>query len=124
MVLHAISKFDDELTKQCAVSIIKGLALCIISPAGLRKELANSPDFWSVLKTLHSIPETAQLVFDLVENIVEGSSLALTADNYEPAIALLNDYATASRVGANTEQKRDEANRRGQPKAKKSKCVP
>lgn len=121
VVLHAISKFDGALTKQAAPFIVKGLALCLNGPAGLRKEIINTPDFWSVLKALQSIPETAQSVFDLVENIVNGASPALTADNYEPVIALLNDYATAGSVGAATEQRRDEAIRRGQAKSKKSK---
>lgn len=121
MVLHAISKFDADLTKKSAPFIVQGLSLCINGPENLRKEIVNTPDFWSVLKALHSVPETAQSVFDLVESIVDGSSPTLTADNYEPVIALLNDFATAGSVGAASEQRRDEAVRGGRAKSKKSK---
>lgn len=101
--------------------MINGLSLCLNGPAGLRKEVVNTPDFWFVLKELHAVPETAQSVFDLLENIVDGSSSEITADNYEAVVALLNDYATAGSVGAAIEQRRDEAVRKGQPRAQKTK---
>lgn len=67
----------------------------------------------------------AQDVFDVVEDVVEGPKAALTADNYEFAVPLLGDFATAGSVGAASEQRRDEAARRGRSptKAKKSRYV-
>ncbi len=81
--------------------------------------MVNSPDFWSVLKSLSSIPESADAVFKIVQDIVEGLTPALTADNYEPAVSLLNDFATAASVGAADEQRRDQALRKGNPPSKK-----
>lgn len=105
--------------------ILKGLQICLSGPAGLRNEIVNSPDFWLVLKALQSIPEMAQDVFDVVEDVVEGPKAALTADNYEFAVPLLGDFATAGSVGAASEQRRDEAARRGRSptKVKKSRHV-
>jgi len=82
-------------------------------PAGLRCEIVNSPDFWSVLKALQAVPDVAQDVFDIVEGVVEGARAALTADNYESAVQIFGDFATAGSVGASTEQRRDEAARQG-----------
>jgi len=37
------------------------------------------------------------------------------ADNYESAVKLLNDFASAGSVGSTIEQKQDKRARRGQP---------
>lgn len=115
VILHSISKLDEEMLKQSSLSIVKGLALCLRSAPGLRNEIVNSPDFWSLLHALHTIPEAAGDVFDILESVVGGSTPALTTDNYEPVISLLNDFAAAGSVGAAEEQKRDVAARRGKP---------
>lgn len=117
--MHTISKFDEELVKQSAAYVVKGISLCIKGPPGLRNEMVNSPDFWSVLKSLSSIPESADAVFKILQDVVEGSTPALTADNYEPAVSLLNDFATAASVGATDEQRRDQALRRGKQPSKR-----
>ena len=46
------------------------------------------------------------MVFHLLENLVIGEPTTVTADNYEAAVGLLNDFATAGSVGAVIEQKR------------------
>lgn len=51
-------------------------------------------------------------MFSLLEDVTIGSPSAVSADNYECAIALLNDYATAGSVGAVQEQRLDKAGRR------------
>jgi len=51
-------------------------------------------------------------VFELLEDVTVGRPSAISADNYESAVALLNDYATAGSVGAVQEQKLDKAARR------------
>lgn len=52
-------------------------------------------------------------VFQLVEELTTSTSNGITADNYEAAIALLNEFATAAQVGARDEQLHDQAVRRG-----------
>ncbi len=51
-------------------------------------------------------------MFELLEDVTVGRPSAISADNYESAVALLNDYATAGSVGAVQEQKLDKAARR------------
>lgn len=124
VVLHTISKFEDEQLKQCAVLIVRGFSLCLTGPVGLRKEMFNSPDFWSVLQTLYSQPETAQSVFQIVEDVASGSASGLTVDNIDPVISILNDFATAGSIGAKIERRRDEAAARGKAqKPRNQQCV-
>lgn len=100
VVLHTISSFTPDLLKDCAESILKGISECVKSPTSLRKEIATSPDFWAILQSLHEIADAAPLVFDILEDVAGGDSAAITADNYEPAISLLNAFATAGSIGA------------------------
>lgn len=106
VVLHSISSFRPEILKQCAQPILKGLLGCISGPAELKHELASSPDFWAVLQTLQpQHADGASLVFQIAEAVAaEG---AITPDNYEAAIVLLNNFASAASVGARQEQQRD-----------------
>ncbi|KAF1955729.1 Sec7-domain-containing protein [Byssothecium circinans] len=119
VLLHTFSTFDKELLKQCADPLLKGLSECCKGVNGLRIELSSSPDFWAILNTLHQVPEVAGEVFQLVEDLTTSPQPGITADNYEAAIALLNEFATAAQVGARQEQLHDQAVRRGQ--AQKSK---
>ncbi|RMY82631.1 hypothetical protein D0862_11958 [Hortaea werneckii] len=112
VVLHAISSFKQDLLKQCALPILKGIQGCISGPLELKKEMSSSPDFWAVMHALHPQPEAAPLVLQIVEAVAEGPSAAITADNYEPAIQLLNALATAGSVGARHEQQREQVPRR------------
>ncbi|KAK6438732.1 GDP/GTP exchange factor for ARF [Oleoguttula sp. CCFEE 5521] len=116
VVLHAISSFRPELLKQCAQPILKGIYGCVSGPAELKKEMATSPDFWAVLHALRPQPEAAELAFQIAEAVATGATPAITADNYEPAVALLNAFATAGSVGARQEQA-PLSGRRGQPPA-------
>ena len=123
VVLHAISSFREDLLKQCAQPVLKGLYSCISGPAELRNEMAASPDFWSVLHNLQPLPEAAALVFQIAESVADPSSTAITPDNYEATVSLLNAFATAGSAGARQEQQREQAIRRGQqpPSDKKPK---
>ncbi|KAF2739098.1 hypothetical protein EJ04DRAFT_458596 [Polyplosphaeria fusca] len=119
VLLHTFSSFNPELLKQCAQPLLKGLTDCCKGSNGLRVELASSPDFWSILNTLHQGPEAAGDVFQLVEDLTTSSQPGITADNYEAAIALLNEFATAAQVGAVQEQRHEQAARRGKAPKKK-----
>jgi brefeldin A-resistance guanine nucleotide exchange factor 1 len=115
VVLHAISSFRPEVLKQCAQPILKGIYGCISGPPELRNELASSPDFWAVLHVLQPHPEAADLAFEIAESVASSQLPAITADNYEPAIALVNAFATAGSVGAKFEQQqREPPARKGQ----------
>lgn len=115
VVLHAISSFRPELLKQCAQPVLKGMHGCISGPAELKNEVATSPDFWAVLHNLQPQPEAADLAFHIAELVAAGPNPAITADNYEAAVALLNGFATAGSVGARQEQQQPVmSGRRGQ----------
>ena len=87
--------------------ILKGLGLCIQEPTPLRNEITNTPDFWSIMRSLHSVPEAAGNVFEIVARITAGNPPAVTADNYKEIVSLLNQYAAAGSIGAAIEQQRD-----------------
>ncbi|CAK4033774.1 related to GEA2-GDP GTP exchange factor for ARF [Lecanosticta acicola] len=116
VVLHSISSFRQDILKQCAQPILKGLYGCIGGPAELKNEMAASPDFWNVLHLLLQPAsdvqgaDAASLVFQIAEHVAaEGQNPAITPDNYEFCVDLLNSFATAGSVGARLEQKREKA---------------
>lgn len=69
--------------------------------------MMTSPDFWVILRTLATKPESAALVFGILERGTTGSPPAIMADNYEAAITLLNDFATAANPHKQGEQRPD-----------------
>lgn len=112
VILHTISSFDHSTLEKSAIPILRGLSLCIKKPSPLRNEITNTPDFWSTIQNVHDIPEAAASVFGLVENVVTTRPPAVTADNYEAAVSLLNSFAVAGSVGAIEEQKLDKIARK------------
>jgi brefeldin A-resistance guanine nucleotide exchange factor 1 len=54
-----------------------------------------------------------------VEDLTTSIQPGITADNYEAAIALLNEFATAAQVGAREEQLYDQSRRGKGQKTKK-----
>lgn len=105
VLLHTVSSFSKDHLKKSSNLILQGLKLCIAEPGPLRSEIMTSPDFWVILGTLAGYPESAPTVFDILESGVSGSPPAILADNYEAAISLLNEFASAASVGAAAEQK-------------------
>jgi golgi-specific brefeldin A-resistance guanine nucleotide exchange factor 1 len=113
VVLHAISSFDDTTIDFTAPAIIHGLQKCIASAESLRKEITNSPDFWSIMHRLHRHSDEAENVFTLLHFIADNRPTAVTADNYESTIELANDFASAASIGSLQEQRKDAARRGG-----------
>ena len=93
--------------------VIQGLKLCIAEPGPLRNETMTSPDFWGILRTLGGHEESAADAFEVLEVSLQGSPSAIMADNYEAAVMLLNDFASAAHVGAAFEQRVDKRGRKG-----------
>ncbi len=118
VVLHAISSFDDVTIDRTASSVIPGLSQIISSADPLKNELANSPDFWSILQRLHGHRDQSQNVFDILELTIKADPPIVAADNYESAVSLANDFATAASVGAAQEQRRELGSRRGRSQQK------
>ena len=112
MLLHAVSSFSKDTLKSTSSDILKGIKLCIATPGPLRSEIMTSPDFWAVLGALSKYEKSAVTVFEILESGVSGSPPAILADNYEAAIILCNEFATAAKVGAIAEQQLDRKNRR------------
>lgn len=92
-----------DLLKQSASLLLSGISDCIAGPPGLRCEMANSPDFWSLLRMLHGVPDVSGIIMHIATELITMPS-AITTDNYEALIVLLNDFATAGSVGAAAEQ--------------------
>ena len=87
--------------------VLRGLKVCIEKPCPLRNEIMTSPDFWVILQILAGNPDSAPVVFEILESGVTGTPSAIMADNYEAALSLLNEFATMAQVGAMAEQKAD-----------------
>ncbi|KAI1425367.1 Sec7-domain-containing protein [Xylaria sp. FL1777] len=118
VLLHTISSFPREMLAKTSQLVLQGLKVCIEQPGPLRSEIMTSPDFWLILRTLAGNPNSSPTVFDILEGGVSGSPSAIIADNYEAAIALLNEYATAAQVGAADEQKGERRHRNARPPKK------
>ncbi|KLU85946.1 pattern formation protein EMB30 [Magnaporthiopsis poae ATCC 64411] len=105
VLLHAVSSFSKDTLSRSAEVLLQGIKVCVDEPGPLRNEIMTSPDFWAIMGTLAPSAKAAPTVFEILENGVSESPLAVIADNYRPAIALLNEFATAAHVGAQFEQK-------------------
>ncbi len=112
MLLHAVSSFSKDMLQATSGVILQGLKLCIGKPGPLRSEIMTSPDFWAVLGALSGYEGSAATVFEILESGVSGSPPAILADNYEAAIILCNEFASAASVGAQAEQQQDRKHRR------------
>ena len=100
-----------DLLKQSAPLLLKGISECIVGPPGLRCEMANSPDFWSLLRMLHAVPDVSATIFHIVTELVAMPS-AITPNNYEELVVLLNDFATLGSIGASAEQQNQKDRRK------------
>jgi brefeldin A-resistance guanine nucleotide exchange factor 1 len=116
VLLHTISSFKKDLFERSAPLVLQGLNQCIKEPGPLRNEIMTSPDFWVILRKLTANSKAAPTVFEILEGVAIGSPPTIMADNYESAVKLLNDFASAGRVGATTEQTQDSRARKGQQK--------
>ncbi len=112
VILHGISSFDQDTLERVAVPIVKGLSRCVFDGNLLRNEITVSPDFWSILQRLHQHKDAAPLVFSLLKAIVDSNPPIVTADNYESAVALANEFISAGSVGYIEERHRDTLARR------------
>ncbi|KAI0874141.1 Sec7-domain-containing protein [Hypoxylon argillaceum] len=120
VLLHTISSFPREMLAKTSQLVLQGLKVCIEQLGLLRSEIMTSPDFWLILRTLAGNSNSSPTVFDILEGGVSGSPSAIIADNYEAAIALLNEYATAAQVGAADEQKGERRQRNARPAKKEA----
>lgn len=107
VVLHSISSFDQDILESSAVPVLEGLSRCMKDAGALRSEIIVSPDFWSIVQRLHNHLESAPLVFELLQGMSGSVPPAITADNYEAAVSLANDFASAASVASIEERRRD-----------------
>ncbi|KAL8938087.1 MAG: hypothetical protein Q9216_004085 [Gyalolechia sp. 2 TL-2023] len=114
VVLHTISSFSQPKLEKSAALILKGLIICIKESGTLRNEIINTPDFWSTIERIHTVPGVSAGVFSLLKAIIEDRSPAVTADNYEFVVGLLNSYANAGGAAAASQRQRDPTSRRPQ----------
>ncbi|KAL8765404.1 MAG: hypothetical protein Q9209_007510 [Squamulea sp. 1 TL-2023] len=115
VVLHMISSFSQPKLERAAALVLKGFSICIKESGSLRNEIINTPDFWSTIERIHAIPAVSANVFALLTAVIEDRALAVTADNYEFVISLLNSFANAGGAAAASQQHQQrEANGRRQ----------
>lgn len=112
VILHTIASYDQGILEKAAMMILKGITLCVQDSSPLRNEITNTPDFWSIIRSLQAMPEAAGQAFDLLAKVVSVQPTAVTADNYKDTVSLLNRFAAAGSVGAVIEQKRDKYDRK------------
>ncbi|KAJ4011423.1 GDP/GTP exchange factor for ARF [Fusarium irregulare] len=123
-LLHTISTLPQEALGKNSDLVLQGLSLCIEESGPLRREIMTSPDFWAILRTLAHRPEAAALVFEILEKGTTGTPPAIMADNYEAAISLLNDFASAaSPRQPNVQPRSPRAQKTGPPKQDKKRMA-
>lgn len=110
-----MSSFPADTLKKTSQLVLQGLKLCIEKPSPLRNEIMTSPDFWVILQTLATNPESAATVFEILESGVSGSPPAIMADNYEATVALLNGFASAASPGPEHKVDRKQQHRKPRP---------
>ncbi|EAS27995.3 Sec7 domain-containing protein [Coccidioides immitis RS] len=120
VVLHSISSFEQDTLESVAVPVITGLA-SIVSEAPLWKEITKYPDFWSILQRLHQHQDGAAMIFELLQNIIESDPAVVTADNYEAAVGLANDFANSGSIVASQELRYESSVRRSRSVKKSNK---
>lgn len=111
VVLHSISSFEQDILESAAVPIIAGFT-SISSETPLWNEITKYPDFWSILQRLHQHQDAAPMIFELLQNMVESEPPVISADNYEAAVSLANDFANSGSIGVFKELRRDTSVRR------------
>ncbi|KAH8602112.1 hypothetical protein B0O99DRAFT_605636 [Bisporella sp. PMI_857] len=117
VVLHTISSFKKDLFEKSAPLVLQGLTRCIKGAEPLRNEIMTSPDFWVILRNLAGNPKSAATVFEILEGIVAADSPpTIMADNYEQAVSLLNDFASAGSIGSTLKRNSELGSRRGPPR--------
>lgn len=104
-LLHYISSLPQEVLAQTSGTILSGLATCTNEPGPLRSQMMTSPGFWATLRVLANSPESAAMVFDILDKGTTGTPPAIMADNYVAAVALLNQFASAANPLASPEAK-------------------
>lgn len=108
ILLHTVSSFPKDTLIKTSGLVLRGLKLCIEKPCPLRNEMMTSPDFWVILQTLATNPDSAEAVFEILEKgVINSNPSAIMADNYEASLSLLNEYASMASVGAVAEQQND-----------------
>ncbi|EED23263.1 guanine nucleotide exchange factor (Gea2), putative [Talaromyces stipitatus ATCC 10500] len=112
VILHAISSFDQDILEMSATPVLNSLSRCIAESELLRREIIISPDFWSILQRLRPQNTSAPIVYEILKGIIESTPPAISSDNYEAAVALANDFASAGSIGAAEERRRDANARR------------
>ncbi|RYP89262.1 hypothetical protein DL770_004481 [Monosporascus sp. CRB-9-2] len=120
VLLHTISTFPKDILARTSQLVLQGLKICIDQPGPLRSEIMTSPDFWVVLRTLSENPTSSPIVFEILEGGVSGSPSAIIADNYEAAISLLNEFASAAKKGVPAEQKSEKRPKTARPHKKEA----
>ena len=105
--------------KSSAVLIAKGFIVCIRDGGPLKSEIISTLDFWSILDKLRSIPDSQNIIFSLIEGLVGAKSSAITADNYESAIGLLDKFATSQQLSV-VQQQPTKGQNRGPKHSKKA----
>ena len=112
VVLHAVSSFEQDTLDISAGTIVAGLTRCVNQAAPLRTEITTSPDFWSILQRLHKHQEAAPATFELLQTIVESNQPSIGSDNYESAVGLANDFASAAAAAWIQETRGDASSRK------------
>lgn len=97
-LLHTIASLPYDALGKTSDLVLAGLTLCIDQPGPLRNEMMTSPDFWALLKVLSRHPEPAALAFDILDRGSTGNPPAIIADNFEAAVSLLDEFASAANV--------------------------
>ncbi|KAI5296095.1 GDP/GTP exchange factor for ARF [Ascosphaera acerosa] len=104
VILHSVSSLSPDILEYAAIPIVLGLDRCVSQSLPLRTEMTSSPDFWAILQRYHQHPEAAALALDMLHRLVTETPPIVSADNFEFAVALANDIASAGALASDGAQ--------------------
>ncbi|KAH7349362.1 Sec7 domain-containing protein [Plectosphaerella cucumerina] len=96
VLLHTISSFPKDTLARSSILVIQGLKTCIEGPGPVRNTIMTSPDFWVIMRAFATRYDSAPVVFELLEQGCTAVPATIMADNYEAAMLLLSDFASAA----------------------------
>jgi brefeldin A-resistance guanine nucleotide exchange factor 1 len=97
-----LNELADTLVMANAVPISYGLLECL-KESGNAEKLANSQGFFDVLEKCYQNGSAASLLFEIARIV----SVHVTAETFEPLVALLSDFADAGGAGQGDERQAD-----------------
>lgn len=118
-MIQDLAALDDAILQRTAVPIAYGLLGCLRVDSAI-PQIASSTETFDLVSKINMHPDAASLIFEIVSLL----SSAVSSDNYESMIKILDGFASAGQVGAEDERQALLAKKQAQARPTKSQIPP